>query len=263
MDTNYSQPRVSVLLPVHRVDKYFPIAVDSILGQNFHDFELLIIANSCTDDDFHIIENLYAKNTTIRIIRTHVKSLPFALNLGVHFSRGIYIARMDSDDISDITRLKKQTEILDQNQRIGVVSSSYYYIDDNSEIIGTAQFDGLAHKKIKELLPYFCCIAHPTVMLRKKILTQLGGYSFGQYSEDYDLWLRIQRNMPDIEFLCLEEKLLQYRRHRLQATSSNNLNTIRIYNFALKLREFLLTKKFAFIFGIILPARFIIKFKLT
>lgn len=262
MDTDKKQPYVSVLLPVHKVDGYFPLAVDSILAQDFTDFELLIIANGCSDNDFNIIVNRYSANPAITIIRTEIKSLPFALNLGTHISHGNYIARMDADDIADKSRLKHQVAILDHHPDIGIVSTSYSYIDESGNIFSEAEFGGLSNDQIKSLLPYFCCIAHPTVMLRKKILNQLGGYSFGRFSEDYDLWLRIARELPDVKFHRLDKKLLLYRRHRQQATSTKNLNTIRIYNFCLKIREFFLTKKPSFLFGLIIPTRIMIKLKL-
>lgn len=262
MGNDNKQPRVSVLLPVHKVDAYFPAAVDSILAQDFLDYELLIIANGCIDDDFNAIVNRYSENPVIRIVRTEIKSLSFALNLGTHLSRGNYIARMDADDIADKSRLKYQVDILDHHSDIGVVSTSYSYIDENGSISSESEFGGLTNDEIKNLLPYFCCIAHPTVMMRKKILNQLGGYSFGRFSEDYDLWLRIARELPDVKFQRLNKKLLLYRRHRQQATSSKNLNTIRIYNLSLKARELFLTRNISFFFGLLIPTRIITKLKL-
>lgn len=255
MQNGIYQPRVSVLLPVHRIDPYFTAAVNSILSQSYTDFELLIIANGCNDSDFKFIINNYAENHKINIIRTEIKGLSFALNLGAHLAKGTYIARMDSDDISTPDRLAKQVAALENDPDIGVVSSCYIYIDANGQVTGQAEFPALSHVQHQKLLPLLCCVAHPTVMIRKCILQKLGGYSFGCYSEDYDLWLRVLRELPNTRFLRLPDKLLFYRRHKDQATSTPNIKFIRKFNATLKFREFLLSRRLIFLFGIIIPAK--------
>lgn len=252
-------PRVSVILPVHRVDQFFTAAVDSILSQSYTDFELLIIANGCSDSEVNFITQNYADNQQVNIVCTEMKGLSFALNLGTHLAKGIYIARMDADDISSSDRLAKQAAELDNDPDLGIVSSCYSYIDASGQVTGQAEFPALNHAQHLKLLPFLCCVAHPTVMIRKCILQQLGGYSFGRYSEDYDLWLRVLRECPDTKFLRLPNKLLSYRRHGNQATSRSNMKTIRIFNATLKIREFLFSKRISFLFGIIIPARISIR----
>ncbi|EEG10437.1 glycosyltransferase [Pseudogulbenkiania ferrooxidans] len=256
-DQQEKHPVVSVLLPVNRVDRFFIPAVESILTQTLQDFELIIIANGCSTEHLNKIRLTYGDHNRVRILNTEIKGLPFALNLGVHNARGLYIARMDADDISIPERLEKQLNTLEQNKKIGVVSSGVDFIDENDQAIREGKFPELTDKDHRRLLPLICCIAHPTVMVRKEIINKLGGYSFGSFSEDYDLWLRIMRELPEVEFYRIPESLLKYRRHGNQATSSKNIKKIRAYNSALKIRELFLSRKLKFIIGIILPARMV------
>lgn len=260
MPHDFYPPHVSVILPVNRVDQFFIAAVNSIFSQSYTNFELLIIANDCSDSDFKFIMQSYSDNRQVKIVRTEMSGLPFALNLGTHLAKGVYIARMDADDISMPDRLAKQVSELDNDPDLGIVSSCYNYIDASGQVTGQAEFSALSHIQHQKLLPLLCCIAHPTVMIRKCTLQKLGGYSFGRYSEDYDLWLRILRECPDTKFLRLSNKLLLYRRHKNQTTSKSNINLIRIFNIALKIREFLLSRRVSFLFGIITPARIITRF---
>ena len=99
--------KISVILPVYNSETTIEAAVKSILSQSFKDFELIIINDGSSDDTEQIINSF--KDKRIKYIK-NVKNIGLiaSLNIGIKFSSSEYVARMDSDDISHPSRLKKQ-----------------------------------------------------------------------------------------------------------------------------------------------------------
>ena len=89
--------KLTVLMPVYNVASYIKEAVDSVLNQSFHDYELLIINDGATDGTKKIIESY--NDSRIRLICQENKGVAEALNTGLQFARGEFIARFDGDDI--------------------------------------------------------------------------------------------------------------------------------------------------------------------
>ena len=119
---NKTSPCVTVIMPVFNTAPYLALAIESILNQTFSDFEFLIFDDSSTDNSLEIIKK-YALIDD-RIVYFHNdknQGLVECLNQGIKISRGDYIARMDSDDISELYRLENQIAFLQENKEIGIV----------------------------------------------------------------------------------------------------------------------------------------------
>src|SRR5437867_9556704 len=106
-------PRVSVLMPVRDGERFVREAVESILGQTFQNFELLIVDDGSTD----ATPSILLEFTDPRLVRLRQDraGLIAALNRGLDLARGEYIARMDADDIALPRRLERQVKFLDGN----------------------------------------------------------------------------------------------------------------------------------------------------
>ena len=122
-------PKVSVVMSVFNQEKYLPIAIESILNQTYTDFEFIIVNDGSNDSSNDII--LGYKDKRIILIEQENTGLPVALNLAISKTKGDFIARMDSDDISHPSRLKKQLEHLKQNPEMDLIGSSVRIIDEN------------------------------------------------------------------------------------------------------------------------------------
>ncbi|EFF2259628.1 glycosyltransferase family 2 protein, partial [Escherichia coli] len=105
-----SHPVVSVILPVNKKNPFLDEAINSILSQTFSSFEIIIVANCCTDDFYNELK--HKVNDKIKLIRTDIAYLPYSLNKAIDLSNGEFIARMDSDDISHPDRFTKQVDFL-------------------------------------------------------------------------------------------------------------------------------------------------------
>lgn len=230
--------KVSVIMPVNKSNPYLFSAINSILTQTYNDFEFIIVLNGGDEQFKSEVYSKYLGVDKVRVISTEFYFLPFALNYAVQCSYGSVIVRMDSDDISEPTRIERIVSCFLASD-YDVVYSNYFYIDECDNVLGISSVD---KKNLKRWLPFRCIIPHPTCAYKKNVLMQSGGYMYGVLSEDYDLWLRLVRQ-DDVKFYCLPEALLKYRVHDGQVTNKSNLFRIFIYDFSLKLRELFISKK--------------------
>ena len=248
-------PKVSVLLPINRDDGFFKLALDSILQQSFKNFELLVLANNCTNELWEEILEIAKIDDRIVPTRLSLGGLTFALNYGLNIANGEYIARMDADDISYIDRFEKQVEYLDSFSDVVLVGTRVRLIDDLSiPLKNQPKPKPIEFNDILSYSFWTCPIAHPTVMFRKYEILKVGGYKFGYYGEDYDLWLRLIE--ANYKINNLSNVLVDYRMHAQQLSSSGFDRKISSAIISVLVYHLFLTSNFKFIKGIFLNTRF-------
>ena len=128
---------------------------------------------------------------------------------------------MDADDISLPDRFQKQVDHLNKNQETSVVSGFIVFMDENGNQTGPWEDDrkNVTWKQIKSTLPWRCCLAHPSVMMRKDIF-QAYHYNETQFhSQDWDLWLQLAADDEIIE--KIPEVILLYRVHKKSITATS------------------------------------------
>lgn len=212
-------PVVSVILAVNKDDGFLDVAINSILKQTLQNFELIIVANKCDDSLWEYL-NTFA-DPRIRCIRSNIGQLPYSLNLGIDLARSEFIARMDADDISLPDRLATQYQFMINNPNISVLGANYLHIDNNENIIGAPSKLYLDPVAIMKRLAYESCIPHPTAFMRRADILSVGGYAYGFYAEDWDLWSRLANS--GFQLCNLDKILLYYRIHNQQSTSSDKI----------------------------------------
>ena len=199
-------------MPVRNGARYLKQALESVLGQTFNDFEFLIINDGSTDETEEIAKGYANKDDRVKVINNEKNlGLQKTLNKGVELSQGEYIARIDCDDIwLDKKKLQKQVSALDSNSDIGVIGTGFVSIDENEKELFRVKFPS-NDEKIRNNILTCNQLAHPSVVIRKKALDELGKYSEKkkyQHIEDYELWLRIGKKY---KFANLDEYCLGYR----------------------------------------------------
>jgi glycosyltransferase involved in cell wall biosynthesis len=205
-----SNPEVTILLPVYNGEKYLKEAIDSILAQTFTNFEVIIIDDNSNDRSRAITAS--CQDPRLRTINNEQRAgLTQSLNQGLRMARGRYIARMDADDIAAPERLEKEVRFLDDHPDIAVVGSAISLINDTGEEIGSYTYPQTSGQ-IRWCMLFFNPVAHPTVMMRKDVINQVGGYNEKiWYVEDYELWCRMT---PIAKFWNLKDKLVYHRMHK-------------------------------------------------
>jgi glycosyltransferase involved in cell wall biosynthesis len=200
--------KVSVVMPAYNAEAYLDEAVTSILGQTFRDFEFIIINDGSTDDTASILDKYEKSDSRIRVYHQENQGMIAALNRGCCLARGKYIARMDADDVSFPARLEKQLEYIERDQKIGILGTWIHNIDKNGVVRGTWR-PPTNSKMLKWTLFFGVCVAHPSVVMRRDLMTQLKFYRpDAAHVEDVDLWFRASSLT---EFGNVPEVLLKYR----------------------------------------------------
>jgi glycosyltransferase involved in cell wall biosynthesis len=219
-------PTVSVLLPFHCEKFLLTESIESILCQSLPTLEVILIASDADADTFSIAENYAINDDRIRLIKAPSPGLSNALNFGLQHATAPIIARMDADDIAVPERLEKQCRFLQNNPTIGVVSCQTSGIPITQQSAGIDNYIQWQNSIITPESHYTnrfieSPIAHPTVVFRKSIYEQHGGYSTHGIPEDYDRWLHWMAK--GIRFQKIPEVLLYWRDHpnRLTRTSAD------------------------------------------
>jgi glycosyltransferase involved in cell wall biosynthesis len=202
-------PKISVILPIYNSRAFIADAIDSVLGQNAQDFELILIDDASSDGTSAILETL--SDPRVHHIRHATnQGLVYSLNEGLQLATGEFIARMDHDDIALPERFARQLAFLEHHPNVGVVGSGYRLID-GAGVQGLGYRPPATHDEISWAMCFLCPMAHPTIMARRTALLAAGGYrQSAYYAEDYDLWERLSR---EVQFANLPEPLLLLRKH--------------------------------------------------
>ncbi len=205
---------VTVLMPVYNAESYLSIAIESVLTQSFHDFELIIVDDGSTDKSFEISKKYAEQDSRIRIFRKDNSGISDTLNLGLSNARGEFIARFDADDIMLPNRLEIQFEFLRGNTTLGFCGSFLEFIDANGAVVGWSRPSPVTRAEFEKLISERRPITfnHPSIMCRKAVMVEVGGYDRSmEPTEDTDLFNKILA--LGFEALIVPQFLLRYRLH--------------------------------------------------
>ncbi len=216
-------------MPVYNGEKFLKEAIDSILGQTFKDFELLVVDDGSIDSSLNIVESF--SDQRIKIIRLHHGGIVDALNYGLNNATGEYIIRADADDISLPDRFEKLSNYMEENKEIEVCGSWAISINEKGESFGEIKYPPIQNREIRKYAILHNPFIHPSVIIRKKIIDKVGGYKNFKHTEDYELWTRI---LSKHQGHNLGEFLLKYRIHNGQVTKKKNI-TMRYYGLFVRL----------------------------
>lgn len=199
---------ISIIISVYNdKESYLKKSVESILRQSFSNFEFIII-NDGSDRPYlkEMLSRFEKQDERIKIYNNTANlGLTNSLNKALAFAKGKYIARIDSDDIADLHRLKKQLQFMEKNPKYALCGSWSYFIDQYGKITGEKKTP-TDYKKIKKWLVFFNFFTHSSFFFRRDIAIGMGGYNKNlKKAQDYDFVLKISAKYPVAiipEFLC-------------------------------------------------------------
>lgn len=205
--------RVSVLLPVHGAVERVSGAMDTTLAECNQEHELVVVMDRCQEELITLLREYKQNHSNIKLIESLGPGVAKALNSGLPYCNGEYIARMDSDDLMPQGRLAAQAEFLDANRNYGLVSGLVKFESaENSAGYQhyCEQLNGLlSHEAMFESRFMESPVAHPSVMFRKSLIESYGDYTLDALPEDYELWLRWFSK--GIQFAKLNQEVLVWR----------------------------------------------------
>lgn len=212
-------PAISVAMSVYNGERFLAPAIESVLAQDFADFEFLIVDDGSTDASPAIVRRYAQQDPRIRPILRENQGLIASLNEMIDAARAPIIARMDADDICRPDRFSKQIGFLAGHPDYGVVGSWSEDIGEHGEnLVRSGADHPVSHEDLLAAIEIGGqLICHPAAMYRRDVVLAVGGYHAAfRHCEDLDLWLRLSSvtrlgNIP--------ERLLRYRRYSGQVSS--------------------------------------------
>lgn len=201
---NRIKPWVSVICTSYNHEAYVEQALQSVIDQNYPNVELIVIDNGSTDRSPERIDAFARHHPATTYIRNPVNvGLTKAFNQGLALARGRYIIDLASDDVLLPGRIAKQSDLFEQlSGPYAVVFSNAAYIDEQGRRTafhyavdpnGHARVPVPSGNIFRQILgSYFICT--PTMMMRRDVLNELGGYDETLAYEDFDFWVRSSRH---------------------------------------------------------------------
>lgn len=221
-------PEVTIVLPFFNADNTLATAVESILGQTFKSFELLMVNNNSTDESFSIAQQFAKKDSRVRLLNETKQGVDHAMNCGMENARGRFVARMDADDVSHPERLEKQVRFLNENPHIGLVGSYVKYVPHNSRTGGFKRFVSWVNsfhtsEEIERNRFVEIPLVNPTILFRREWFEKLGGCRQGDFPEDYEMLLRFLEG--GVKMAKLPELLLEWHDYSTRLTRTDERYT--------------------------------------
>ena len=243
-------PKVSVILTSYNHEKYLQESIDSVLGQTFTDFELIVVDDCSIDNSWNIIESY--KDERLVTIRNPENKLFYVNSIIKKVTQGKYIALQHSDDVWEPNKLAEQVAFLDMHPECGAAFSWTRIIDEDGNSFDDEsnlyckvfeQPNRTRHEWLNYVFYKANALCHPSVLIRKQCYDDCGLYRYGFLQlADYDMWIRL---CLKYEIHVFPQKLIHYRvRHKEANASALRQDTrIRIttecyqlwgYNFAIE-----------------------------
>ena len=201
-----SIPLVSVVIPTHNRAGFLAEAIESVIGQRFRDWELIVVDDGSDDDTEAAVRRF--SDPRMRLHRQRQSGVSSARNAGVRLSRGPWLAFLDSDDFWMPDKLLRQLEELESRPGHRICHTEEIWIRRGKRVNPKK-----IHRKrggwIYERCLRRCVVSPSSVLLHRSIFAECGVFdeSF-PVCEDYELWLRLACRLP---FLFLPEALITKR----------------------------------------------------
>ena len=209
---NSSAPIVSVIMNCLNCEKYLREAIDSVFAQSYEDWEIIFWEDKASNDKSEGIAKSY--DSKLRYFRSDV-SLPLygSRNLAVQKTRGKYIAILDCDDLWLPTKLEEQIQLLEKDDKIGLVYSDVFVFNEKGKEKQGFEIHKPYRGNIFSELLLRNFINTQTVVIRREAFEHMGEPFDGRLimSGDYDAYLRISYKWK-VDYV--DKPLARYRVHR-------------------------------------------------
>ena len=217
------KPPVSVIIPSYNRGWILKEAVDSVLSQEFYDFELIVVDDGSEDNSPDILASY---GNRIKVIRQENKGVSSARNKGIALSSGRYIAFLDSDDLWLPGKLSAQLAFFESNPVALICQTEEIWLKNGKRVN-----PGKRHKKISGF--YFekslelCMVSPSAVMVKRTLFDMVGLFDETLPAcEDYDMWLRVNCRHPI--YLIDTPLIIKRGGHKDQLSGMHSLDKYRI-----------------------------------
>jgi glycosyltransferase involved in cell wall biosynthesis len=223
-------PKLSVLVPNFNYGKYLPQAIESVLAQNYEDYEFLIVDNASTDDSRDVIESFAAQDRRVRPVFNHTNIGGVQnWNLCLELARGTYAKFVFSDDrLADPQALSKMVDALDRNPDVSLVAGATRVVEHDSQERAVRDPFGSSFVRNGLDIAVLCLtqnsnfLGEPSVAMFRRATATRGFTLEYRYVADLEMWAHI---LKQGHFAYIAEPLTDFRDHpdRPASTATNDL----------------------------------------
>jgi glycosyltransferase involved in cell wall biosynthesis len=219
-------PKLSVCIDVFNYARFLPDAIESVLGQSFRDFELIIVDDCSTDDSFEIAQAYAARDSRIRAFRnTSNLGMVKNRNACLRLASGAYVKFVHADDYLAVPdALEKMAALMDHNPAASLVASSLQFVDekrcpaglwscfkDERPVSGTSVI-------LRSLRDQRNLIGGPSAVMFRRDRAGRGFDERYFHSADWEMWFYL---LEQGCFAFIREPLCAYRLHGSQQTEKD------------------------------------------
>ncbi len=215
-----SKPIVSVILPVYNGENYLRLAIESVSGQTFSDYELIIVDDGSVDATADIVRAY--ETPRIRYVRQENTGVSGAFTHGLRLADGRYISWLSHDDVFMPTKLEKQVNAISQSAGPSVCYTDIQMIDSQGKVFLNRRLPehGREDALRNVLTGGLISLASYSLLYDRRCIDEVGMYSVEwRYAQDVDMLARLARRFPLIR---VPEFLIQVREHRDRGIRSRN-----------------------------------------
>jgi glycosyltransferase involved in cell wall biosynthesis len=220
-----NQPLITVTICCFNGERYLERTLNSVLAQDYSNFEIVIVDDGSNDGTARIIEQFAGRHKCIRGFFRNNHGLPASRNYSICQARGEWIAIIDQDDLWYPTRLSRQLEIAQSYPTAGLVFGNVHHIDASDEVIDDHMSTFLLPDSFipkgdagNLLLRQGCFSASVSCLIKRETLRVVGALDESiAYACDYDYFIRAGF---EVDFAYTRDFLAAWRRHAEQATST-------------------------------------------
>ena len=193
-----NKPLVTIGVAVYNGSKYLIDTLNSIIKQNYSNFELIIIDDCSTDESFKIINQWAIGKVGINLSKNE-KNLGVVkvCNKLLEQAKGHYLQIFSQDDIMLPNKIADQIKIFETNNDYSMIFSDVSTIDADGNLLHKSYFkyqnvvlDKVYLNDITKHLLRFNFIPATSVLLKTSVIKRLGGFDESLHFEDLDMWLR-------------------------------------------------------------------------
>jgi len=191
MSGSGKNPRVSIIMPVYNGAKFVAQAIQSVLAQDYGDYEIIVADDGSTDNTQEVLRQFGDKVTVLTLAH---RGICATRNEAIRASRGEFIALIDSDDLWEPHKLSLQIAYLDEHPEFALAYAYSTNFTDESEgnvnLVKKLDFEGFIFKDLFTKNSF----ANSTIVMRRPAFDEVGGYDESLLAmEDFELNLRISR----------------------------------------------------------------------
>jgi glycosyltransferase involved in cell wall biosynthesis len=178
------QPLVSIILPTYNRAKLLPRTLESVLGQSYSNWELIVVDDGSEDETPKVLESFARRHGAIFFFRKPHSGVATTLNFGLKLARGKFVTFLGSDDEYLPPHLELRVKFMKAHSDIDLIHGGI-------KIVGNPYVPDKRDASKKIHLKY--CIIGGTFFGKRNVFLKLGGFRNIAYSEDSDFFERAKK----------------------------------------------------------------------